>query len=653
VVVLLFLAGISDAQPQDERPVFRSTTAAVTVDVVVRDRHGRPVVGLTKDDFEIMEDGIAQDVISVESRSTGAATSGDAGRAHPSVQGDGLQSLVAMVFDQMTTQSRKGAVDAASSMIDSIPHDEYVGVFTMDLRWTVHAGFTRDRAALLRALTDVLKTPSVSPLSTLTVGVAESNDPPGRPATADARLASETRQRLDNPTELENYSGAQAASLTDIITRLARFPGRKSILLFSEGLAASPRLEAVVARALAENVTVYAVNTSGLTTSNRVVPPARDVDKRELTSSSRRGRESWRYGFLELDSTGGLGPLAAHTGGFLVANTNDLSAALNSINLDRRSYYVLGYSSSNPSLDSTKRQIDVRVKRPDLSVRARTSYLASMPEAERESVENRALAALTRTPRPRDFEFSVRAYRTPKPNRLHLISVVLEVPADALVYNEQTSQKKYAGELTVFIRLVTTSTVVAAQSQVYELTGDLARLPAFKRRPLAYLRTMTVTPGTYRLEVVLEDTVSGRTSTSELAITSDVGGTVAVGDLVMVGEVSRASPKRATEHPFGWGRTIITPNLRDRVERVSRDRVPFAVSLVGSGRLDGQLTLEGPLGRVAQIPVTFQVPPKDGGMIGLVDLPIGRLAPGNYKVGLTINDGHRHIERQTHFTLQQ
>ena len=97
----------------------------------------------------------------------------------------------------------------------------------------------------------------------------------------------------------------------------------------------------------------------------------------QLTSSSRRGKESWRYGFLEMDPTRGLGPLAGHTGGFLVANTNDLTKALASITADRRSYYLLGYSSSNPVLDGSTRQIEVRVKRPGLSVRARTGYVAA------------------------------------------------------------------------------------------------------------------------------------------------------------------------------------------------------------------------------------------------------------------------------------
>ena len=40
-----------------QRPAFSTATAAVAVDVVVRDRRGNPVVGLGQADFELYEDG--------------------------------------------------------------------------------------------------------------------------------------------------------------------------------------------------------------------------------------------------------------------------------------------------------------------------------------------------------------------------------------------------------------------------------------------------------------------------------------------------------------------------------------------------------------------------------------------------------------------
>lgn len=415
--------GSGSAQEPDQRPIFRTTTAAVTVDVVVRDRAGQPVLGLTPDDFEVFEDGVPQRIISVDARSrpTQSGVSNESTGGGPAVQGErSAQAIVALVFHQLSHESRAAAITAARSMVESLREEEYVGVFAVNLSLTTVSPFTRERAALQRALDDVLRMPPVQGGSSMSgIGVAETEGPAGRYVTPDSEIAATMRRRMAADGAGAHRAAVQAASLGGVIARLARFPGRKSIVLFSEGLDVSPRLESVVVRALAENVTVYTVYAGGLRASRRFAVPDRTVDSRELTSTSRRGGESWRYGFLEQDSTAGLGPLAKHTDGFLVSDTNDLRAALTSINADRHAYYVLAYSSSNGALDGTTRRIEVRVKRPGLSVRARTGYVATPPEIDDRpsALEERALLALSRLPRPRDFEFIVRAYRTPKPAR--------------------------------------------------------------------------------------------------------------------------------------------------------------------------------------------------------------------------------------------
>ena len=370
---------VADAQQRDSQPVFRSTTAAVTVDVVVRDRAGQPVTGLTLDDFEILEDGAPQRILRLDTGGTELppGTPPASARISPRLEGDGAQALVALIFDQLSHQARKPAVEAARSMLESLTGNEYVGVFSMDLHATMLAPFTQDREEIRRALDLILDSPSVSPRTMATLGAAETNGPSGPDRTPGGGDRDAMRGRMAASPETDYFAGAQAASMIDAIARLSRFPGRRTIVLFSEGLFVTPRLEAVVARALAENVTVYTINAAGLTTGRSVVPVDRRIDRRELTSTSRRGKESWRYGFLEMDPTSGLGPLADHTGGFLVANTNDITRALASITGDRRAYYVVGYSSSNPALDGSTRQIEVRVKRPGVSVRARTGYVAA------------------------------------------------------------------------------------------------------------------------------------------------------------------------------------------------------------------------------------------------------------------------------------
>ena len=157
---------IASALQKPDQPIFRSATAAVTLDVVVRDRAGQPVTGLTIDDFEVIEDGVLQKIVRLDAGESGVtARQTAAPRMSPRVDGDGTQSLVALIFDQLSHQSRKPAIDAARSLVESLQGDEYLGVFSMDLRATMEAPFTQDRAEIRRALDVILEKPSVSPMT--------------------------------------------------------------------------------------------------------------------------------------------------------------------------------------------------------------------------------------------------------------------------------------------------------------------------------------------------------------------------------------------------------------------------------------------------------------------------------------------------------
>ncbi len=72
-----------------------------------------------------------------------------------------------------------------------------------------------------------------------------------------------------------------------------------------------------------------------------------------------------------------LRTLADNTDGLAVVNSNDLDSGLRRIADDLTSYYLLGYYTSNASLDGGYRKITVRVKRPGVSVRARRGYRAA------------------------------------------------------------------------------------------------------------------------------------------------------------------------------------------------------------------------------------------------------------------------------------
>jgi VWFA-related protein len=69
--------------------------------------------------------------------------------------------------------------------------------------------------------------------------------------------------------------------------------------------------------------------------------------------------------------------LADATDGIAVMNSNDLNAGMKRIADDLSSYYLLGYNSTNTKLDGRFRNIKVRVKRPGVDVRARKGYRAA------------------------------------------------------------------------------------------------------------------------------------------------------------------------------------------------------------------------------------------------------------------------------------
>jgi VWFA-related protein len=66
--------------------------------------------------------------------------------------------------------------------------------------------------------------------------------------------------------------------------------------------------------------------------------------------------------------------LAENTGGFAIVNQNDLNKGLKLIDAETSDYYIIGYYSSNPDPLRRTRHLEVKVTRPRVEVKHRTSY---------------------------------------------------------------------------------------------------------------------------------------------------------------------------------------------------------------------------------------------------------------------------------------
>jgi VWFA-related protein len=295
LLLLLSASAVGTPQEPAPAPVFPAKAELVRLDLVVRDKAGQLVDDLRADEVQVLEDGKACAVESfrlvraegpAEPR-PGPARAPAAPAAAPPAggpAGDGLVSVVGLVFDQLGPEAAKNARAAALQLGGrSFPKGSVFAVFKIGQGLSVLQSFTEDRARLAPAIEKA------------TTGVDQARDPArsarydnateeafsvARQAQAAAKaegagkaeaamLAWEARMlRFSDRVTREAQGQASLQPLLAIAHGLALVQGRKSLLYFSEGLTVPAAVEeafrATVSAANRANVSVYAFDARGL-----------------------------------------------------------------------------------------------------------------------------------------------------------------------------------------------------------------------------------------------------------------------------------------------------------------------------------------------------------------------------------------------------
>ena len=687
--------------PATDRPKFGTSTAAVVVDVIVRDKKGNPVVDLTKEDFEVFENGTVQKVVDFERVLPGTAAPQVAGapaaNVAPAMVAAGAdadpestlqgQSVTAIVFDWLTDQPRHEAWKAASTLLGQMDPNEYVAVFVIDQALRRIVPYTRDTSTLKQAFDYAVNRPNPAgprPQSALVDGLVRQRDLPNNPgaefgAGANTELSAPSdyaaiamAAMLDRQMKWETYMNRQqqglavSGALLALVEQLGGMPGRKTVVVFSEGFDvpdnARQKFNEVEDRANRHNVTFYTMDAAGLRVQSRMPLIAAALGEAGAQNVSRgiaddpvggRTEALWR------DPTAGLEPLARHTGGLYIGDTNNLKDGFAKVTADRRFHYLLAYSSSNPTLDGTYRKIDVRVRRPDVKIRARGGYVASpsVEQITRRSYEDDAIAALTKSPSPSAFPFQLRAISTPLDGRPGLTSLVAAVDTQVMTFRQDSVKRTFDGDVTVLARVTSNGgEALATQSQVYQMQGDLGKIDAAKHGRLLFFRTPEVPPGAHTVEWVVRDGASGEASVLRSAIDVPLPDVrPVVGDLVIIDHAEKVptDDPAMKRHPLVWNGLLLYPSLGLPISKGARNELTFFLPmLVDSGESVPSTRIEllhgGRSWGTIELP-TAQVDKDSLRQVG--QLPIDKLPPGVYELKATITAGDRTIARTAVFTV--
>jgi VWFA-related protein len=377
-VMVSVVAFAAHAQVREAQDRFGISTTAVAVDVVVRDRNWTPVTGLSSGDFALYEDGVRQTITSLEEVGTRQRPPGASetaiGRANSpqSEQSAGVGSpplVVALVFEELGPSALRLAHSAASSFTAaSLAAETYFGVFTLDRVSHTASPYTNDPALLSKALHAV----------SLSAGrpIQRAGDVPsaeyggGHPGQAVRSTADDNQFIRGNAT---------LAGLEAVVQSIESYPGRKAIVVFSEGLAlgADPRGAGTPDSGLADGRWDRLLGVVDRATKRHIAFYTFDADGLRAQNPSAGARYSMGLSPFGVEPYVGLQALAEETGGRYSDNTNDLATGLTRMATDLRHYYLLAYFPTKLQADGRYRRIEVKVNRRGVSVLHRKGYRAT------------------------------------------------------------------------------------------------------------------------------------------------------------------------------------------------------------------------------------------------------------------------------------
>jgi VWFA-related protein len=409
---------LADGHPivAQQQPVFRSRVDVVTVDVSVLDRDGRPLLGLSADDFVVEVDGQARRLVSaqyvpyhtsdVEKAPGVTAPSTAASNEHVAT---GRVILVAVDQGNIRRVEGRSALKAAGRFIDALDPADRVAAVALDDVAPIH--FSNDRPHVKRVL-DMLTGRATNLAFEFNLGISEAlavstgnrthlnevvlrecGEPLWRIESLE-RIATAEGVRDACPVRVEQEARMIAQSArnqgeqsVDAIKRLLRrledIEGPKTLVLLSEGLIAEPQLvdlTDVSALAQKARVTIYVL---------QLDVPAVDVTDRNISptlSADLRARGD------------GLARLAGAGGGALFPLVGRDMVPFDRILRELSGYYLLAFEPTATDRDGRAHRIHVSVKRSAGTVRARPAFQAPPAPTAPMSIEER-LVQLLRTRR--------------------------------------------------------------------------------------------------------------------------------------------------------------------------------------------------------------------------------------------------------------
>jgi VWFA-related protein len=445
ILFVMFPAGFGQATENQEplpEPTIKVSAEAVLLDLVIRDKDGRPVHDLKPENIQILENGQPVGIVTFRYTGEGALSVTASGTptapgappvatpaepTPPPAEGSmQMLNLVSLVFDNVWMENAPLAKDAAMGFIDeNVGGRTWISVFHIGRKLIILQDFTQDRELLSVAVAEAL---SGSPIKYYDksnaifetaqeqsrledvannladqaagggAGAAAAGAASGQ-AAAEAKMAEMVVNMLAFSDTVERDTSGRSSlyGLLSLAQGQGLLEGRKTMLYFSQGMHITPNIEAlfdtVKSEANRHNVSIYTLDVRGLKTHGEMdraqqdLQRAVDVARRQQQAGSSRNPVTREEVMLadkaddisRMNLQMGLNNLSESTGGIMIANSNDFAPGVAKISEDISYHYEIAYTPNNINYDGTFREIEVKVDRKNMDIQSRDGYFALPP----------------------------------------------------------------------------------------------------------------------------------------------------------------------------------------------------------------------------------------------------------------------------------
>jgi VWFA-related protein len=587
-----------EAQPQEPAPKVETlaptSVEVVRIDVVVTEKR-RAKAGLTRDDFEVLEDGKPQPIVQFQAFSRPipgpVEPPAEPGASDEAKQQQLPARYVVLAIDDvhMAFENLARTRKALGRFLDEdLGPDDQVALVTTSGAGAISQEFTTDRAVLRQTLSRLSAQDrraawmGVPHLTEYQAELIVAGDPTALDAAVQEILASGIEQDITSA-EAVAQRKARAISeeavynsrlvleaLESLCRGLSGLSGRKAVFLFSDGFLTglsqsgmSFDLRRIADAGTRAGVVIYALDTRGLV----VASPAADASSTLHIQPATVGNIQAMYTRGIEATRDALNALAVDTGGYLTDDTNDLRNGLHEMLKDTETYYVLAYEPTNTRHDGGFRKIEVRLPgMKGLKVRTRSGYFA--PDDRRQRLAAGDAADEARRNEQRRSEMTTALYSLAPLN-----GIPVRVSADFLAVQGGATELVVSGNVDIaklpFVRLKDRrqATIESVAIAVDESGATPATLPTERatidlsdadfavaqRTGVGYQKAVALKPGHYQVRLAVREEGTGLLGSAwqSIDIPTITPGRLALSSLFLLqegdGEAARAAPEEAPQ----------------------------------------------------------------------------------------------------------